>query len=160
MTNILFRKTAKDWSVWACQSAKLAGDCLKDEDEPRLRSCYILLSYAFELMLKSRLVAVSNITETDITQKYGHGFVKILKELASRGELGKIGIRSLPKKVKDYIYSIEMIDDGVFYVHDFTNIRYYPKPLKDSWDTAGTVRNTAKIMVNISGNIHNLWRGI
>jgi len=63
-----------------------------DLDEGFLRSSYILLSYALELMLKSRLVAVSNVTEKQIRNEYLHNIDTIANELKSLGELEKIGI--------------------------------------------------------------------
>ena len=158
MTNAAFKITAKYWNEWACQSIKLVRDCSKGEDEARLRSKYILLSYALELIVKSRLVAVSNITEANLIQDYKHNVPKILEELKSLGELEKIGIKSLPKQVKKYIYSIETTDGKIFYFCDFTNIRYYPKPIKDFWDKEETVLFTGKIMLDIADRVRNLWR--
>ena len=161
MTDAIFRRTAKYWNEWAYQSIKLVRDSSNGEDNVRLRSKYILLSYALELIAKARLIAVSDITEEDLIKNYRHDILKILKELKSRGELEKIGIKSLPKKVKNYIYSIETTDGGkVFYFHDFTNIRYYPKQVKDSWDTEEVVKNTTKIMLDIADKVRNLWKGV
>ncbi len=160
MTNATFKITAKYWNEWACQSIKLVRDSSDGEDEARLRSKYILLSYALELIVKSRLVAISNISEKDLVEQYGHDVPKILKELQSRGELEKIGIKSLPKETKNYIHSIETTDNEVFYYHDFTNIRYYPKQVKDSWDTEEIVLNTTKIMLSIGNKVRNLWKGV
>jgi hypothetical protein len=76
-----------------------------------------------------------------------------LKDL---NELGKIGIKVLPKKVKPHIYKIETTDNKIFYIYDFTNIRYYPKNHKDSWDIASTIRDTTNIMLSISNKIRTL----
>src|SRR3989344_8484932 len=156
MNKHIFQRTAKYWNDWACQSVKLIRDCLVDEteDEPRLRSYYILLSYAFELMLKSRLVAVTNIPEDELIKKYRHNVNKILQKLKDLNELEKIGIKVLPKEVKPFIYKIETTDNKIFYIHDFTNIRYYPKDYKDPWDTESAVRDTTDIMLSISNKIH------
>ncbi|MFY9463391.1 MAG: hypothetical protein WAP52_04390 [Candidatus Sungiibacteriota bacterium] len=158
MNKHIFQQTAKYWNDWACQSVKLIKDCLADEteDEPRFRSYYILLSYAFELMLKSRLVAVTNITEDELIKTYGHNVNKILQKLKDLDELGKIGVKVLPEEIKSHIYKIETTDNKTFYVHDFTNIRYYPKNYKDSWDTARIIRDTTNIMLNISNKIREL----
>lgn len=159
MNKYLFQQTTKYWNDWACQSVKLIRDFLvgeETEDEPRFRSCYILLSYAFELMLKSRLVAVTNITEDKLIKTYGHNINKILQKLEDLNELGKIGIKVLPKKVKPNIYKIKTIDNKTFYIYDFTNIRYYPKNYKDSWDTVSTIRDTTNIMLSISNKIRTL----
>lgn len=155
MNKNLFQQVAKYWNDWACQSVKLTRDFLGSEieDEPRFRSYYILLSYAFELMLKSRLVAVTNITEDKLINTYGHNIKKILQKLKDLNELGKIGIKVLPKEVKLHIYKIKTTDNKTFYIHDFTNIRYYPKNHKDSWDTASTIRDTTDIMLSISNKI-------
>ncbi len=157
MNKYLFQQTAKYWNDWACQSVKLIGDFLvgKGEDEARLRSYYILLSYAFELMLKSRLVAVTNITEDKLIKTYGHNVNKILQKLKDLNELEKIGIKVLPKEVKPYIYKIETTNNKTFYIYDFTNIRYYPKNYKDPWDTASTIHDTTDIMLSISNKIRN-----
>ena len=155
----LFQQTAKYWNDWACQSVKLIKNFLADnttEDEPRFRSYYILLSYAFELMLKSRLVAVTNILEDKLIEVYGHDINKILRKLKDLNELEKIGIKVLPEEVKPYIYKIETTDDKTFYIHDFTNIRYYPKNYRDIWDTANTILETANVMLNISNKIRTL----
>ena len=159
MNKHLFQQTAKYWNDWACQSVKLVKDFLVNnntEDEPRFRSYYILLSYAFELMLKSRLVAVANIPEDELSREYKHDVNKILQKLKDLNELGKIGIKDLPEKVKLYIDKIETTDGNTFYVHDFTNIRYYPKNHKDSWDTAKIISDTADIMLTISNKIRAL----
>lgn len=158
MNKYLFQQTTKYWNDWACQSVKLVRDFLdgETEDEPRFRSYYILLSYAFELMLKSRLAAVTNITEEELIKTYGHNVNKILNKLKDLNELGKIGIKVLPKKVKPHIYKVETTDNKTFYIYDFTNIRYYPKNYKDSWDTGSTIRDTTNIMLTISNKIRTL----
>ena len=159
MDKYSFQQTAKHWNDWACESVKLIKDFLADnmtEDEPRFRSYYILLSYAFELMLKSRLVAVTKISEHELIKVYGHDVNKILQKLKDLNELEKIGIKVLPQEVKSYIYKIETTDGKLFFIHDFTNIRYYPKNYKDSWDTANTILETANVMLNISNKIRTL----
>lgn len=159
MNKYLFQRTTKYWNDWACQSVKLVKDFLASdtsEDEPRFRSYYILLSYAFELMLKSRLVVATNITEDELIKIYGHNINKILYKLKELNELEKIGIKVLPKKVKPHIYKIGTTGYETFYIHDFTNIRYYPKNHKDIWDTASTIHDTADIMLSISNKIRIL----
>lgn len=159
MNKYLFQQTTKYWNDWACQSVKLINDCLKKdttEDEPRFRSYYILLSYAFELMLKSGLVTVTNISEDELIKVYGHDVNKILRKLKDLNELEKMGIKVLPEKVKPYIYKIKTTDDKTFYIHDFTNIRYYPKNYKDIWDTTSIILDTANIMLIISNKIRIL----
>jgi len=156
MNKYIFQRTAKHWNDWACQSVKLIKDFLANnntEDEPRLRSYYILLSYAFELMLKSRLVTVTNIPEDELIKIYGHNVNKILRKLKDLNELEKIGIKDLPREAKPYIYQIETTDDKMFYFYDFTNIRYYPKPCKDPWDTTSTILGATDIMLSISNKI-------
>lgn len=157
-----FQQKAKYWNEWACQSVKLIKETLKnkqgdtDSDEPRLRSYYILLSYAFELMIKSRLVAITGITEDSLRRTYKHKVGKILKKLKDLGELEKIKIKSLPKEEAKYIYSIETTNDITFYIHDFTNIRYYPQNHKYSWDKESVIFNTAKVILDISNKIREL----
>ena len=158
MNKDLFQQTAKYWNDWACQSVKLIRDFLvsETEDEPRFRSYYILLSYAFELMLKSKLVAVTNISEDELIKTYGHDVNKILKKLKDLNELEKIGIKDLPEVVKPYTHKIETTDNKTFYIYDFTNIRYYPKNYKDPWDIVSTIRDTTNIMLSISNKIRTL----
>jgi hypothetical protein len=115
-----FGQTAKYWNDWACQSIKLVKEFLEKDgktnlDEPRLRSYYILLSYAFELMIKSRLVAISGIKEYKLISSYGHDVGKILKTLNNMKELGNIGIESFTKE-KIYIYNIKTTDKESFYI--------------------------------------------
>jgi len=159
MNTILFQQAAKYWNDWACQSVKLVKDFLDNnptEDEPHLRTYYILLSYAFELMLKSRLVAVASISENELIKTYGHDINKILQKLDDLNELNKIGIKGLSKEVKPYIYEIETIGGKKFYIYDFTNIRYYPKNNKDRWDTTSFILDTTDIMLDISKKIRKL----
>lgn len=156
-----FRQSAKWWNMWGMQSIKLIQEWLTErqdeEDEPRLRSFYILLSYAFELILKSRLVAVSNITEDQLIKNYGHDIGKILNKLRSLGELQKIGISAFQHDPEENLYIITATaQKRKFVIHDFTNIRYYPKKHKTSWDNQGIIYTTTKIMLGISSNINNL----
>lgn len=157
-----FRQTAKSWNMWTKQPIKLIREWLterQDEmDEPRLRSYYILLSYAFELMLKSALVAVSDTTEIQLQKTYGHDFGKILNKLKSLGKWQEIGIHSFLYDPKENLYIITTVDSKKFVVHDFTNIRYYPKQYKTSWDDQGVIYATTEIMLRISGDINVLWK--
>ena len=162
----VFRRTAKWWNCWAMQSIKLVSDFLPnnptdaDADEPRYRSFYILFSYALELMLKSALIAKSNITENQLIEDYRHNIGKILKKLESLNELKNIGIATFEYDGKEYIYIIKTTQDKSFIVHDFTNIRYYPKQNKTKNDSPSVIKETAETMLDISEKIMELWKGV
>jgi len=127
-------------------------------DEPCIRSFYILLSYAFELMLKSRLVALKKDINEDQLIEYKHNIGKILRTLKSLNDLKNIGINSFREEKKLYI--IKPSKGKEFCIHDFTNIRYYPKEQKTQWDKPEVIKKTAETMIGISEKIGELWRGI
>ncbi len=122
---------------WGAQPVKFVRDYLIEDlraygnssaDEPRLRSHYILLSYGFEMILKSRIVMLSTFQNedqlNDELQNIGHDFVKIADTLGD--DLKNIGITKIePKKKHKYKYFIvEMIDGKQIRVENFTDIRY------------------------------------
>lgn len=135
------RKIAFRIMNWGAQPVKFVRDYLQplrnDLDEPRLRSFYILLSFGFELILKSRVVMLSNASDKDELneelQKLGHNFVKISDTLGS--ELKNIGITKIELKIAkcnnpknpddEYSYFIiETVDGKKISIENFTDIRY------------------------------------
>ena len=124
---------------WGAQPVKFVRDYLQEDlnkygansaDEPRLRSHYILLSYGFEMILKSRIVMLSNIQDekglNERLQKIGHDFVKISHALG-KNELKKIGIAKIEPQYDRSRYKyfvVTMTDDKEIRVENFTDIRY------------------------------------
>jgi hypothetical protein len=125
---------------WGAQPIKFVRDYLRENpgmDEPRLRSHYILLSYGFEMILKSRVAMLLNAQDKDELneklQKLGHNFVKISDTLGS--ELKNIGITKIELKTvkcnnpqnQDDEYSyfvIETANGKKISIENFTDIRY------------------------------------
>ena len=131
---------------WGAQPIKFVRDYLRDDlnnfgdssmDEARLRSHYILLSYGFEMILKSRIAMLLTVQDEDKLneelQKLGHNFVKISDALGS--ELKNIGITSVELKIAkcnnpknpddEYSYFIiETVDGKKISIENFTDIRY------------------------------------
>jgi len=106
-------------------------------DEARLRSHYILVSFGFEMILKSRIAMLSTVQDKDELSKelqsIGHDFVKISDALGS--ELKNLGIEEIelktgkcndPKNPKDEFryFSIETTDGREICIEHFTDIRY------------------------------------
>lgn len=157
MTKTTLILQAKNWNEWARQAVKFVRASSKGDDEPLLRSKYILLSWALELMLKSRLVAIDAVTEQDLIN-YGHDIRKILKRLKTLDDLKNINIQSLPEEVGPNVFCIKTTDAESFYYHNFTDIRYSLKPIKQAWDTEKTILNTTKKLLEIVDKVHNLWK--
>ena len=131
---------------WGAQPVKFVRDYLRDDldnfgdssiDEPCLRSHYILLSYGFEMILKSRVAMLSTVQDEDELneelQKLGHNFVKISDALG--GELKNIGITKIELKIakcnnpknpddKYSYFIIETVDGKKISIENFTDIRY------------------------------------
>ncbi len=124
------------------QSLKYTRDNLRDFaddiDEPRLRSNYILVSFRFELILKSRIIILSDASDKDkLTSKLigiGHDFNKISNNLGDQ-KLEKIGIKKIQSKTAscndpsnpedEYKYFIiEDLSGTEIRIEDFTDIRY------------------------------------
>ena len=134
------RKIALRIMNWGMQPVKFVRDYLREDnsiDEPRLRSHYILLSFGFEMILKSRVVMLSIAQNEDSLneelQKLGHNFVKISDALGS--ELKNIGITKIELKTAkcnnlknpddEYSYFIiETVDGKKISMENFTDIRY------------------------------------
>jgi len=111
---------------------------IKDLDEPRLRSHYMLLSFGFELILKSRVIMLSQASDKielheELSKKIGHDFTEIESTLGEY-ELEKIGIERVKlikakcndSKNPDDEYSnfiIKTTTDEIV-IENFTDIRY------------------------------------
>gem|GEM_PF-3544193 len=134
--------------MWNCgaQPVKFVRDYLRDDidnfgdssmDEARLRTHYILVSFGFEMILKSRIVILSTAQDKNKLNKelqnIGHDFVKISDVLGS--ELKNIGIKRIelktgkcnnPKNLKDEFryFSIETTGGTRICIEHFTDIRY------------------------------------
>ena len=131
---------------WGAQPVKFVRDYLQNDvdnfgdssmDESRLRSHYILLSYGFEMILKSRVAMLSVVQDegklNEELQKLGHNFVKISDALGS--ELKNIGITNIELKIAkcnnpknpddEYSYFIiETVDGKKISIENFTDVRY------------------------------------
>ncbi len=140
------RKIAFRVWIWGAQPVKFVHDYLRDDlcnfgdnsmDELRLKSHYILVSFGFEMILKSRIAMLSTVQDKDKLDKelqsIGHDFVKISDALGS--ELKNIGIKGIelktgkcndPKNPKDEFryFSIETMDGKKIRIEHFTDIRY------------------------------------
>ena len=106
-------------------------------DEPFLRSAYILLSFGFEMILKSRLVMISAAQNRDDLlegiKKFGHEIIKMDRALNQERE--KMGISTVESKTESCrnpinrndqykYYAIKTLDDREIRIEDFNNIRY------------------------------------
>jgi hypothetical protein len=91
------------------------------------RSMYILMSYSFELILKSRLLLASNQTEREslIKEIKSHDLRALSRKL-SENELRSINIKSIQRKNNSGFieYIIEMIDGGKVVIQDLIDVRY------------------------------------
>lgn len=91
----------------------------------RLRSFYILLSYNFELVLKSRIVMVEDFVDKKSLNKrlvgLGHNIQAVAVALGNP-ILQELGVSKIEKNSKQYI--ISTIDDKKVPIEDFTKIRY------------------------------------
>ena len=89
-----------------------------------LRSFYILLSYNFELILKSRVVMLENFSDknaiNDELRKLGHDIAKIAEKLGENN-LKDLGIKEISENNQ---YKITTTENRVVYVENFTKIRY------------------------------------
>ena len=89
-----------------------------------LRSFYMLLSYNFELILKSRIVMIGNFpdknTINDELRKLGHDIKKIGESLEETN-LKELGIKEIAENNQ---YKITTTDNKEIYIENFTKIRY------------------------------------
>jgi hypothetical protein len=91
------------------------------------RSIYILFSYNFELILKSRLLLASSFTEQKelIKEVKSHDLEKLSKKL-SKDELSSIGVEAIKKEENfGFIeYVVELIEGNKITLQDLTDVRY------------------------------------
>lgn len=96
------------------------------DDIAGIRCLQMLISFHFELLLKSRYVLVNSFTdEKDVDGKLedlGHDIKKIGDKLGS-GELAKIGIKNIFIDGQNR-YNIETDEGRIICIENFTNIRY------------------------------------
>lgn len=89
-----------------------------------LRSFYMLLSYNFELILKSRIVMSENFPDKNIMndelRKLGHDIKKIGNKLGDAG-LNELGIKQIDENAQ---YKITTTDNKEVFIENFTKIRY------------------------------------
>lgn len=95
-----------------------------DTDRLFLRSFYMLLSYNFELILKSRVVMIGNFADKDTInddlRKLGHDIRKIGERLGD-ANLKDIGVREITENTQ---YKITTTDNKEVFIENFTKIRY------------------------------------
>lgn len=93
-------------------------------DMAYLRSFYILLSYNFELILKSRIVMLNNFPDKNAIngelRKLGHDILKIKEALATN--LQELGIKEITENGSRY--EVTTVDDKKIQIEDFKKIRY------------------------------------
>ena len=89
-----------------------------------LRSFYMLLSYNFELILKSRIVMTGNFSDknaiNDELRTLGHDIKKIGEKLG-KDSLADLGVKEIGENNQ---YKITTTDEKEFYIENFTKIRY------------------------------------
>ena len=158
MSEIMFPKTVQYWNTWAGQTVKFVKKYVeenKELDVPFLRSSYILLSYAFELMLKSRLVVITSMKENQV-KKYLHHIDKIADELKSLNELERVGIQCIVKNKSEHIYIIKTVEGEEFKIHDFTEIRYQPQSSVVSDGEHHIIKKTTDFLLRVVDNVEKL----
>ncbi len=107
---------------------KFAG--MKADDAAWQRSILIMISYAFELILKAELVFTSGkVTADDIDSElrsFGHNIQQIIDELKKRGSLSLMEISDYTPINKNNLkqYVITFKDKTEVVVEDFVDIRY------------------------------------
>ena len=93
-------------------------------DRSFLRSFYMLLSYNFELILKSRVVMIGNFVDKDAInedlRKLGHDIKKIGERLGD-ANLKDIGVKEITENTQ---YKITTTDNKEVFIENFTKIRY------------------------------------
>ena len=93
-------------------------------DMAYLRSFYILLSYNFELILKSRVVMIKSFSDkkaiNDELGKLGHDIAKIGKTLVAN--LEELGVKEIIEYGSQY--KIITTNGKEIYIENFTKIRY------------------------------------
>jgi len=132
---------------------------LKDIDEPWLTPRRLLLSFGFELILKSRVISLSKATNEPMLEKelmgIGHNFTKFKTALA--GELSKIGITDIQIKsgIDDYSYYIIKTKNGDIEVENLNDIRYKNKSRKNSRDEHKKITQYIERIIETANNIRS-----
>lgn len=102
----------------------LANTMSNATDMAFLRSFYMLLSYNFELILKSRVVMTGNFSDknamNDKLRKLGHDIKKIETEIGA-AKLKELGIEKIEENAQ---YKITTTDNKEILIENFTKIRY------------------------------------
>ncbi len=139
---------------------KFAG--MKANDVAWQRSVLIMLSYAFELILKAEIVTTStNQDLNDINQElkaFGHNIQKILCELDSRGALPSMKITSYQVSNNGSFrqYEISFDDQKQLVVEDFVDIRYdYIKTALRNVTSHEIVIEHIDKMIELSKNVNS-----
>lgn len=90
-----------------------------------LRSFYILLSYNFELILKSRIVMIENFSDKEVIneelKKLGHDIKKIGEKLGDTN-LQELGVKEILEDNNQY--KIVVVNNKEIRIENFTKIRY------------------------------------
>lgn len=123
------------------------------------RSLYILLSFNFELILKSRLLLASNQTKREdlIEEIKSHNFERLSKKLLV-SELNSIDIKSIRQRDNSGFteYVIEMTNGSNIIVQDLVDVRYdFRKDnLRNSNpDEANKMRSEIEILLGVTKKI-------
>lgn len=92
-----------------------------------LNPFYILLSYNFELILKSRIVMLGNFSDknaiNDELRKLGHDMTKIGKKLGENN-LKDLGVKEISESNQYNQYKITTTENREVYIENFIKIRY------------------------------------
>jgi hypothetical protein len=103
---------------------------MKANDIAWQRSILIMISYAFELILKAELVFTSEkISADEIDNElrgFGHNIQQIIDEIKKRSSLSLMGVSNYTVTKKDILkqYVITFKDNTEVIVEDFVDIRY------------------------------------
>jgi len=135
---------------------------MKANDIAWQRSVLIMLSYAFELILKAKIVLTSikeDINDIDQELKgFGHNIQKILCELDSRGVLPSMKITSYQVSNNGSFrqYEIYFDDQKELIVEDFVDIRYdYIKTALRNVTSHEIVIEYIDKMIELSKNVNS-----
>ena len=128
------------------------------------RSLYILLSFNFELILKSRLLLASNKIKRDdlIKEIKSHNLEELSKKL-SKDELASIGLKSIRKgNNAGFIeYIVEMTNNRNVIIQDLVDVRYdfVKDTLRNSdSDEANRMKNEIEILNKIVKEIKKMLK--
>ncbi len=138
---------------------------MKANDYAWQRSILMILSYAFELIIKAEIVFNSENTNTEDIDKelkdLGHNIQKILQKIDRSGLMTSMGIHSYRVdtvgKLKKYVINFK--DQNHVTVEDFVDIRYdYVKSdYRDIIDHDVIVNYVSK-MISLSKNVKDRKR--